>query len=74
MRLKTLGEKLADMRHKRGLSQRALSEACGISPRTLQYWESNAQLPSGRLGSKLASYYGLTLGGLLSGIYGGCVK
>ena len=43
--MKTLGEKIADLRKERGITQENLAGTIGVSPQAISKWENNATMP-----------------------------
>lgn len=61
----TLGERIRDLRFKKGLSQRALGRACGISQGTISLIEKDAISPSAETLSQIASGLSTTVATLI---------
>ena len=63
----TLGQRIAMLRRKKGLTQEALAEALGISPPAVSKWENDVTCPDIMLLPLLAKMLGVTVDALLSG-------
>lgn len=56
----SFGERLRQERLRRHLSQEALAEALGISPRSISRWEQNQRFPQGILRLQLCRFFALS--------------
>ena len=63
----TLGTRIADLRHKRGLKQDELAEMLGISPQAISKWENDAACPDISLLPRLAEIFEVSVDELLTG-------
>lgn len=61
----TVGDRIAEMRKKKGLSQRALAKSCGVSQPTISAIESSTKAPSTVTVSLVASALGCTVAELM---------
>lgn len=43
--MKTLGERIADLRRERGITQENLAGIIGVSAQAISKWENNATMP-----------------------------
>jgi transcriptional regulator with XRE-family HTH domain len=57
---RNMGARLKELREKADVSQAGLAAAVGVSPRTVQYWESNRTFDI-EVAVKLADAFGITL-------------
>jgi transcriptional regulator with XRE-family HTH domain len=55
-----MGARLKELRERAQVSQAGLAAAVGVSPRTVQYWESNRTFDI-EVAVKLADAFGITL-------------
>lgn len=62
----TLGQKIAEFRKERGITQEELSEKLGISPQAVSKWENDNSYPDILLLPKLANIFDVTVDELLS--------
>lgn len=58
-------ERLKDLRHSKGLSQKQLAEATGLSFSAIGKWEAGLREPSGYALIKLADFFDVTTDYLL---------
>lgn len=63
----TIGSFLETLRRERGLTQREVGEALGVSDRTVSAWETDARSPDIFTLSELAAFYGVTADEILHG-------
>lgn len=63
----TLGVRLKEMRDKRGLLQREVADAVGVSTGSISFYEKGIKNPSQDVLTKLANFYGVTTDYLLKG-------
>lgn len=61
----TLGERIAYLRDRRGLSQAALAKKLNVGASTLGMWETNRRKPSPEIIVQLADFFGVTTDYLL---------
>ena len=61
----TLGERIASLRKKAGLTQEELAEKLGISPQAVSKWENGTSDPSTSNLFALAKLYGISVEELL---------
>jgi transcriptional regulator with XRE-family HTH domain len=59
-----MGARLKELREKADVSQAGLAAAIGVSPRTVQYWESNRTFDI-EVAVRLADAFGITLDDLV---------
>ena len=59
--MKTLGERIADLRRERGITQENLAGTIGISPQAISKWENNATMPDIMLLPIIADTLGVTI-------------
>ena len=59
--MKTLGERIADFRRERGITQENLAGTIGISPQAISKWENNATMPDIMLLPIIADTLGVTI-------------
>ncbi len=59
--MKTLGERIADLRRERGVTQENLAGTIGISPQAISKWENNATMPDIMLLPIIADTLGVTI-------------
>ena len=64
----TLGEKIIDLRKKRGLSQEELAITLGVSRQAVSKWETNEATPDTAKVVALAEYFEVTTDWLLRDI------
>lgn len=57
----TLGEKLFELRKKRGLSQEQLAEHLNVSRQSISKWEGNVTYPESEKLIALSDYFGVSL-------------
>ena len=60
-----LGERLRELRQKRGMTQRDLARLLGITDAAVGMWENNRREPDGDKLSQLASIFGVSVDYLL---------
>lgn len=58
--MNTIGNKIKELRKKRGLTQEQLAETIGISFQAVSKWETNIALPDVTLIPKIAGFFGVT--------------
>ena len=63
----TLGKRIADLRHEKGLKQDELAEKLGVSPQAVSKWENDQTCPDISLLPALAKILGVSVDELLSG-------
>lgn len=63
----TLGDKLKNLRHERGLYQRDVAEDLDIAVTTLSGYERNDRKPNPETLRKLSDFYGVTIDYLVAG-------
>ena len=63
----TLGKRIADLRHKKGLKQDELAEKLGVSPQAVSKWENDQTCPDIFLLPLLAEILDVSVDDLLSG-------
>lgn len=63
----TLGNKIYELRKKKGLSQKQLGEALGVSNKAVSKWETGAAVPKIQTIVKLAGVFDISAEELLSG-------
>ena len=56
-----IGNKIKELRKKRGITQEQLAESIGVSFQAVSKWENNIALPDIALVPSLASYFGVSL-------------
>lgn len=61
----TLGQRIQELRKRRGLSQEALGEALGVSRQAVSKWEGDNGIPELDTLIALSRFFGVTLGQLL---------
>ncbi|MDE7220196.1 MAG: helix-turn-helix domain-containing protein, partial [Oscillospiraceae bacterium] len=61
----TIGQRIAQKRKERGLSQEALGEALGVSRQSVYKWDSVSALPDIDKLIALSRMFGVTVGWLL---------
>ena len=59
--MKTLGERIADLRRERGITQENLAGTIGVSPQAISKWENNATMPDITLLPIIADTLGVTI-------------
>lgn len=57
----TIGEVFKEQRLLRGVSQKEVAKATGISQKAISFWERNERTPNIADCIKLADYYGISL-------------
>ena len=57
----TLGETIAALRKKKGLTQEALASVIGVSPQSISKWETGSNMPDIALLPVLADIFGVTI-------------
>lgn len=62
--MKTLGERIADFRRERGITQENLAGTIGVSPQAISKWENNATMPDIMLLPIIADTLGVTIDAL----------
>lgn len=60
----TLGNKIAELRKERGLTQEALAKELGVSNQAVSKWEANQSCPDIQLLPQIADLFGITLDSL----------
>lgn len=60
----TFGQKIADLRKEKGMTQEALAERLGVSPQAVSKWETDASMPDVSLLPKLAEQLGCSIDAL----------
>lgn len=63
----TLGQRIAELRRKRNMTQETLAEALGVSPTAISKWENNVTCPDILLLPALARMLNVTVDALLAG-------
>ena len=63
----TLGKRIADLRHKKGLKQEELAEKLGVSAQAVSKWENDQTCPDISLLPTLAKILGVSVDQLLTG-------
>lgn len=63
--MKTLGERIAYYRKKRGLTQEQLAEKCSVTPQAVSKWENDLSAPDISLLVPLAEWFGISADELL---------
>ncbi|MBQ4066650.1 MAG: helix-turn-helix transcriptional regulator [Clostridia bacterium] len=63
----TIGQKLADMRRRAGLTQDYVSEHLGVTPQAVSKWENDVSCPDITLLPEIAKIYHTTVDDLLNG-------
>ena len=63
----TLGKRIADLRHKKGLKQEELAEKLGVSAQAVSKWENDQTCPDISLLPTLAKILGVSVDELLTG-------
>lgn len=61
-----IGEVIKDLRIERGLSQKKLANAIGVSQKAIDYWERGVNEPKASYIVLLADYFGVSCDFLLS--------
>jgi transcriptional regulator with XRE-family HTH domain len=64
----TMGERIKHLRWKKHISQRALARFLGYSEAMICYWENDVESPNWSGLCNLASFFDMTLSGLLRGV------
>ena len=59
--MKTIGERIADLRRERGITQENLAGTIGVSPQAISKWENNATMPDIMLLPIIADTLGVTI-------------
>ena len=59
--MKTLGERIADLRRERGITQENLAGIIGVSAQAISKWENNATMPDITLLPIIADTLGVTI-------------
>ena len=59
------GQRLKELRRRRGLTQTALSRALGLSPSAIGMYEQNRREPDGETMLRFADFFGVTLDDLM---------
>ena len=62
--MKTIGERIAELRREKGLTQEQLGETIGVSAQTVSKWENANTAPDISLLPVLAEVFGTTIDGL----------
>ncbi|MCL2061984.1 MAG: helix-turn-helix domain-containing protein [Firmicutes bacterium] len=60
-----LPQRLKELRIEKGLSQRNLSKATGLSQPAIVHWENNKRVPNAEVVMVIANFFGVTAGYLL---------
>lgn len=63
----TLGKRISDLRHQKGLKQDELAERLNVSPQAVSKWENDQTCPDITLLPELAKILGVSVDELLSG-------
>ena len=63
--MKTLGERIAYYRKRRGLTQEQLAEQCSVTPQAVSKWENDVSYPDITLLKTLARTFGISVDELL---------
>ena len=63
--MKTLGERIAYYRKRRGLTQEQLAEQCSVTPQAVSKWENDLSAPDISLLVPLAELFGISADELL---------
>lgn len=63
----TMGQRIAELRKKRGLTQEELAEQLGVSPQAVSKWENDLACPDIMTLPKLADFFNVTIDELLRG-------
>ena len=58
-------QRLKELRIEKGLSQRNLSKATGLSQPAIVHWENNKRVPNAEVVMVIANFFGVTAGYLL---------
>lgn len=64
--MKTIGERIAELRREAGMTQEALGEVIGVSAQTVSKWENGNTAPDISLLPVLAEVFGVTIDSLFS--------
>lgn len=56
-----LGNKIKELRNKKGISQKELGEILGVDQRTVSVWEQNKFEPSDEMKKKLCDYFNIKI-------------
>lgn len=64
--MKTIGERIAELRKEKGMTQEALGEVIGVSAQTVSKWENSNTAPDISLLPVLAEVFGITIDSLFS--------
>ncbi len=64
--MKTIGERIAELRKEKGMTQEALGETIGVSAQTVSKWENGNTAPDIYLLPVLAEVFGVTIDSLFS--------
>ncbi len=64
MNCNTIGERIATLRKKEGMTQESLASALGVSPQTVSKWETGATMPDILLLPVIAQVFGTTIDAL----------
>lgn len=67
MDLSKTGKLIAKLRREKGLTQQAVAEKLGITPKTVSKWETGHGFPDVSLIGKLSEVFGVDISGLLVG-------
>lgn len=59
-----LGNKIAELRKEKGMTQESLANALGVSNQAVSKWEANQSCPDIQLLPQLADFFGVTLDNL----------
>lgn len=60
----TFGQKIAELRKEKGMTQEALAERLGVSPQAVSKWETDVSMPDVSLLPKLAEQLGCSIDAL----------
>lgn len=61
-----IGNNIAALRKKRGITQEALANEIGVSPQAVSKWENNTSCPDVSLLPDIAKYFGVSIDALLN--------
>ncbi|MGM9904735.1 helix-turn-helix domain-containing protein [Lactobacillus sp.] len=64
----TIGKYLRDLRRQRGMSQRELAVALGVSKQTVSNWEVGRKVPRMKAVEKIANVFGVSRSSILAGL------
>ena len=60
LKMEIFAERLKELRTEKGLSQRELAKAVGLTQGAITHWENGVRSPSGEALILLAKYFGVT--------------